>query len=149
MLSTGHDIDCVKFEKLCFKTKTLDLDLYSWYCMPVKVLKIFMHSTEVIKSCILLIGQLSEESQEARNEDCRRFREHHTRKKLRISTNIDLLNMLLLTSDPVINSLRKQPAKRSKKFPEEIPTLANCNLSDESFNVSNDESSEDSSVECS
>ena len=83
--------------------------------MPVTVQKILMHSTEVIKSCILPIGQLPEESQEAQNKDCRRFREHHTRKKSRIAKE----------------------------------AIANCNLSDESFNASNDESSENSSVECS
>ena len=47
--------------------------------------------------------QLLEESQEARNKDFRRFREPHSKKSL-ISTNIDLLNMLLVTSDPVITS---------------------------------------------
>ena len=56
--------------------------------------------------------QLSEEYQEARNKDCRRFREHPTRKQSRISTNIDLLKMALITSDPVINTLREQLAKR-------------------------------------
>ena len=108
--------------------------MYSWYCIPVTVHKILMHSTEVIKSCILPIGQSSEESQEARNKECRRLREHHTRKKSR--TNIDFLNTLLITSDSVINSLRELPAKRSKKLPEvlnlivPLPTIANYNLSD-------------------
>ena len=36
-LSSGHEIDCVKFEKLCSGTRTLYLDLYSWYYMPVTV----------------------------------------------------------------------------------------------------------------
>lgn len=91
--------------------------------MPVTVHKILVHSTEVIKTCILPIGQLSEESQEARNKDCRRFREHHTRKQSHISTNTDLLNMLLITSDPVINSLRELPRKRTEKLPLEVLNL--------------------------
>ena len=124
--------------------------------MPVTVYKILIHSTEVINSCILPISQLSEESQEARNKDCRRFRAHHTRNQSRISSNIDLLNMLLIISDPVINSFRELPAKRSDKSPVEVlnlivppPRIANRNLSSESFNVLNDERSEDLSGECS
>lgn len=122
-LSSGYDINLTEFEKLCSETRTLYLNLYSWYYMPVTVHKILVHSTEVIKTCILPIGQLSEESQEARNKDCRRFREHHTRKQSRISTNIDLLNMLLITSDPVINSLREVPRKRTEKLPVEVLNL--------------------------
>ena len=68
-------------------------------------------STEVMKSCILPISQFSEESQEVRNKECRRFREHHTRTQLCISTKIDLSNMLLITTDPVINSFREMHAK--------------------------------------
>ena len=70
--------------------------------MPVTVFKILTHSTEVVKSCILPIGQLSEKPQEVQNKDCRRFREPDIRKQLRISTNIDFLNMLLITFDPVL-----------------------------------------------
>lgn len=88
--------------------------------MPVTLHKILVHSTEVVKSSLLPIGQLSEEAQEARNKDCRRFREHHTRKRSRIATNTDLLHMLLLTSDPLINSLREVPVKRLNKLPAEV-----------------------------
>ncbi|XP_039968790.1 uncharacterized protein LOC126764095 [Bactrocera neohumeralis] len=118
-LSSGYDINCNKFENLCSKTRTLYLNLYSWYYMPVTVHKILVHSTEVIRTCILPIGQLSEESQEARNKDCRRF----PRKQSRIATNIDLLHMLLIISDPVINSLRKVPKKRTDKLPVEVLNL--------------------------
>lgn len=91
--------------------------------MPVTVHKIMVHSVEVIKFCLLPIGQLSEEAQEARNKDCRRFREGHTRKRSCITTNIDLLRMLLITSDPVINSLRELPPKKITILPEEVLKL--------------------------
>lgn len=122
-LSSGYDINYNEFEKVCSETRTLYLNLYSWYYMPATVHKILVHSTEVIKTCILPIGQLSEEAQEARNKDCRRFREHHTRKLSRIATNTDLLNMLLITSDPLINSLREVPKKKIDKLPEEVLNL--------------------------
>ena len=71
----------------------------------------------------MLIGQQSEESQEARNKDFRRFREHHTRKNSRIYTNIDLFNMLFVTSDPVINSHRELSSKKTGKLPLEVLNL--------------------------
>ena len=41
----------------------------------------------------------------------------------KISTNIDLLDMLLVTSDFVINSLRELSNKRTRKLPLEVLNL--------------------------
>lgn len=122
-LSSGFEINLVEFNNYCLETRRLYLSLYSWYNMPATVHKILIHSTEVIKAALLPIGQLSEEAQEARNKDFRRFREHHTRKRSRISTNRDLLNMLIITSDPLINSLREIPKKKSNKLCPEVLKL--------------------------
>lgn len=92
-LSSGFEINLIEFEKHCLETRRLYLSLYSWYYMPATVHKLLIHSTEVIKMAIVPIGQLSEEAQEARNKDCRRFREHNTRKCSRHATNRDLLNV--------------------------------------------------------
>lgn len=56
------------------------------------------------------MGQLSEEAQEAKNKEYRRFREHKTRKSSKLETTEDLIHMLLISSDPVISFLRT-PAK--------------------------------------
>lgn len=122
-LSSGYDINIEKLKILAQDTRKLYLNLYSWYYMPATVHKILVHSADIIKSALLPIGQLSEEAQEARNKDCRRFREHNTRKRSRIATNRDLLNMLLITSDPVINSLREVPKKRTGNLPPEVLDL--------------------------
>lgn len=58
-----------------------------------------------------MLGQLSEEAQEARNKDYKHIREHLTRKNSRLNTNTDLLNMLLVSSDPYISSIRNLPEK--------------------------------------
>ena len=87
--------------------------------MPVTVHKILLHSSSIIKDCILPIGQISEEAQEARNKDCRRFREHNTRKNSRINTNRDLTTMLLITSDPLINNYRESPCKSKTSLSQE------------------------------
>lgn len=122
-ISSGYDIDLEKFEKFATDTKALYLSLYSWYFMSATVHKLLCHGKDIIQSCIVPIGQLSEEAQEARNKDCRRFRERHTRKCSRESTNKDLLSMLLITSDPVINTYRELPRKPASSLDPEVLEL--------------------------
>ncbi|KAH9645939.1 hypothetical protein HF086_011401 [Spodoptera exigua] len=87
--------------------------------MPVSVHKILFYGKDIITACVLPIGQMSEEAQEARNKHNRRFREHFTRKSSRINKNRDLLNRLLISSDPYIASLRAvSKTKRGKIKPE-------------------------------
>lgn len=54
----------------------------------------------------LPIGYFSEEAQEGRNKDFRNIRENHSRKNSRENTNEDILNWLLVSSDPVITRSR-------------------------------------------
>jgi hypothetical protein len=49
--------------------------------------------------------QLGEEAQEAKNKDFKFLRENKSRKDSAEHTNIDLLQYLLLSSDPIISSL--------------------------------------------
>lgn len=119
-LISRYYIIFIEFETFRFETRTLYLNLHSWQYISVTLDKILVHSTDVIKTCILLIGQLAEESLEAGNKDCRRFCEHHTRKHSHISMNIDFQNILLTTSDPVINSLIEVPRKITEKLLVEV-----------------------------
>ncbi|XP_037938632.1 uncharacterized protein LOC119672298 isoform X1 [Teleopsis dalmanni] len=91
--------------------------------MSTTLHKILIHSANVINSSLLPIEQLSEEAQEARNKDCRRYRQHHSRKNSREAMNRDLLTMLLVTSDPIISSLRNVPSKNSNTYPREVLNL--------------------------
>ena len=125
-LASGYEINITEFEKYAKETKELYLNLYSWYYLPVTVHKILVHASEIIKNYIVPIGQLSEEAQEARNKDCRRYREHNTKKNSRIATNKDLIRMLLISSDPVIASHRKKSRKSSDKFSREVLSLLKC-----------------------
>lgn len=95
-------IDADKFEKYSKETLNLYLKEYSWYLMPVSVHKVLFHGKDIIVATILPIGQLSEEAQEARNKDCRKYRELFARKTLRVATNTDLFHRLLISSDPFI-----------------------------------------------
>ena len=133
VLSSGHHINIAAFETYASETKMLYMNLYPWFPMTVTVHKILEHSSEIIKHHIVPIGQLTEEAQEARNKDCRRFREHNTQKKSREATNKDLLMMLLVSSDPVISSFRKAPKSRNHVYDSDVKSLL------ESFSENNEE----------
>lgn len=123
---SGYHINLTAFEKYCQQTADIYIGLYSWYYMPVTVHKLLFHSTEIIKNCIVPIGQLSEEAQEARHKECRRYREHNTQKKSRSATNKDLLRMLLVSSDPVVSSYRQKYVKPNKSLSHKVLALLKC-----------------------
>lgn len=124
VMSSECEIDAEKFGFYAHQTKDIYLQNYSWYYMPPSIHKILMHSRQIIEACILPLGQLSEEAQEASNKEYRRFREHFSRKSSRQNSNRDVINRFLLSSDPYISSrsikLRK---KRSPLSPECIELL--------------------------
>lgn len=93
-INSGYHINIDKFHDFAKATRELYFKEYSWYPMPVSVHKILFHGKDIISACILPIGQMSEEAQEARNKHNRKFRKLFTRKSSRINTNRDLLNRL-------------------------------------------------------
>lgn len=141
-LSSGFEIDSQKFADYAKETKQIFLSKYSWYYMPASIHKILVHAKEIIKTCILPLGQLSEEAQEARNKDYRQFRENFTRKTSRIDTNRDVLNRFLISSDPVLSSYHTYLPKKSPelhgdtknllKFLEQSPHQADNRSDDDS-----------------
>lgn len=76
--------------------------------------KLLVYSTEIIDNYIAPTGMFSEEVQKARNKDLRQFWELHTRKSWIIAMNKDLVAILLLLTDPLINSSREKPKKKRK-----------------------------------
>ncbi len=67
--------------------------------------KILIHGAEIIFYAILPIGQLGEEAQEVKNKDFKFILENKSWKDSVEHTNIDFLNYILLSSDPIISSL--------------------------------------------
>ena len=70
--------------------------------MPASVHKLLVHGADIMRTLSLPAGMLSEEVQERRNKDIRKYWEHHTRKTSRANTMEDQLRYLLASSDPVI-----------------------------------------------
>ena len=80
VVSSGHKINICKFKDFRQDTAKHFVDTYPWYYMPPTLHKYFIHAPEIVKFALLPIGQLTEEAQEARNKDFKRFREHNSRK---------------------------------------------------------------------
>jgi len=113
----------VEFNNYAFKTAQLFISKYPWFYLPASVHKILIHGTQIVENAILPIGLLSEEAQEARNKDMKRFRENNTRKISRKHTMEDLFNNLLISSDPLISSIRKISNKKSTTLCDEAKLL--------------------------
>lgn len=105
VLSSGLKINIEAYRKYTRETAELYVQLYEWYYMPVTVHKILVHGADIIAhNCILPIGHLSEDAQEASHKVFRYVRLHHTRKCSRVASNTDLIKTMLLLSDPVVSS---------------------------------------------
>lgn len=91
--------------------------------MPPSVHKVLIHGADIMEHFFLPIGMFSEEPQEARNKDFRNIRSHHSRKNSRANTNEDVLNWLLISSDPVISSLRAFRPKKQFNYDDELEQL--------------------------
>lgn len=115
-ISSGHKINIQKFESYTKATAKIYVELYGWHPMTPTLHKILIHGATVIKHSILPIGQLSEEAAEARNKHFRLYRQDFARKFNRIQCNRDVLNRLLLTSDPFLSCKRKRQPKKSLPF---------------------------------
>lgn len=123
-ISSGHIIDSEKYDKYASDTARLYIDLYPWHPMTPTMHKILIHGAVVIKNALLPIGQLSEEAAEARNKHFRSYRQNFARKFSRENCNRDILNRLLLTSDPLISCMRSVKKRKMQSFlPETIALL--------------------------
>ncbi|KAK7791956.1 hypothetical protein R5R35_004579 [Gryllus longicercus] len=123
VISCGFEIDVPKYEAYCIETARLYVQLYPWFCMPTTVHKILLHSSKIIESSILPIGQMSEEAQESCNKFIKQYRQDFARKCTRVKNMEDVFQRLLVASDPVISSIRKLPKKKLKALDAEAVRL--------------------------
>ena len=112
-ISSGHKIDIKKFADYTEATAKLYVQLYRWYPMSPTVHKVLVHGATVISYAILPIGQLSEE---ARNKHFRQYRQDFSRKFSRELCMRDVLNRLLLSSDPFLSCSKPKSRRRRKSF---------------------------------
>ncbi|CAH0400138.1 unnamed protein product [Chilo suppressalis] len=129
----GIKININKFEIYCKETAELYVSLYKFHPMSPTLHKVLIHGAAVIKEAILPIGQLTEEAAEARNKHIRAFRLNYARKFSRVACNTDVLNRLLLTSDPLLTGMRNSKHKRKSPLSADTMNLLEendiCNIS--------------------
>lgn len=122
-LCSGLKINTEAFESYCAETAEIYVSLYGFYPMTPTLHKILRHGAEVIEKAILPIGQLSEEAAEARNKHIRLYRLNYSRKFSRIDCNMDVLNRLLLTSDPLLSGMHKMKKTTKKLLLKDVQNL--------------------------
>lgn len=123
VLSCGFAINADAFKTYAIDTARLYVSEYNWYPMPTAVHKVLIHGFDVISVALLPIGMLSEEAQEARNKDFRKYREKRCRKISRQDNCQDLLNIFLTSSDPIISSIRSVLPKKDSSLNAEVLQL--------------------------
>ena len=152
---SSHNIKYDNFRAYALETAWKFVELYPWYYMPTSVHKILIHGPEIIASALLPIGQLSEEAQEARNKDIKRFREDFSQKCSRENME-DIFNWLMITSDPYTSSIRKLPQKSLKLLLPEViellepPTVLDAIMDERqtSFDSGSSETNTESDIHC-
>lgn len=125
MIACGEPVHVEALANFARLTAERYVELYGWYYMPSSVHKLLLHGAEIIRHFnITPIGKLSEEASEARNKDFKKIREHHSRKFCRRATNEDIFNVLLVSSDPYLSSIRPVHRKSVKTaVSDDIKTL--------------------------
>lgn len=84
--------------------------------MPPTLHKSLIHGAKIIDHCILPIGQLSEEVQEASNKYFKKARLNNSRTCTRLANNEDVMHHLMISSDPLISSLRQKEKESRRDF---------------------------------
>lgn len=123
VISSGYKVNLKKFADYCWDTAKVYVSLYDWHPMSPTMHKILMHGATVMEKALLPIGLLSEEAAEARNKHFRMYRHHFARKFSRVDCNVDIINRLLLSSDPLLTSLRPKPKSRKLPFSKEAISM--------------------------
>ena len=107
VLNCLQNVNVNKFKTFCKETTDLIDRLYPWYNIPVTVHKVLTHGDILIQSCFYPIGTYSEENIESLHKVIRRNRLTHSRKSSRVNTMRDVYNRLLISSNPLISSIKK------------------------------------------
>lgn len=123
VLTCGKMINCDKFKTYCFQTAELCIQLYGWYKMPPSLHKVLIHGSDIIRSFDLPFGWLSERPAEGNNKIFRKARAKHSRMSNRKMTNKDILHYMLISSDPLISSLRIKEVKKLKPLSKEAEEM--------------------------
>lgn len=112
--------------------------------IPPTLHRLLLHSAAVSEELALPIGAMSEEAGEATHKEIRLFRLQHTRKDSRAHTMSDLFGRLLVSSDPLLSSMRQEERRQERSrrlgpLSPEVFALLRRSVDEELSNSSSDE----------
>ncbi|CAG9772082.1 unnamed protein product [Ceutorhynchus assimilis] len=153
-ISCNRTISPEAYKKYAFETAELFLNIYPQFKFSPTVHKILYHGHKYLeKFPSIPLGALSEEPQEARNKDFKKFRTDFSRKISRKANLQDVFNRLMLTSDPLFFYIYQtfQKSKLSKKTEKEhlhidllnIEACIDNDIMTQAYDSSSDEESEE------
>jgi len=119
ILNCKERVNGTKFRKYAMETATMLKEKYPHKLLTPTLHKILDHGGDLIEYQSLPIGELSEEAQESKNKEYKKYRYSNTCKVSRMRQNEDLFNMLSASSDPLLSTKR---FVRSYKELEEVYT---------------------------
>jgi len=108
-ISSGFELNIEEFNQCTKDTAKLFVIDYPWFYIPVNVHKILVHGADIVLWAILLIGQLTKEAQESRNNDLQVLQKKSRDKNNSVVNERRLFNLLLVSSDTSIQRLTKLP----------------------------------------
>ena len=122
-MTCGKAINFKKFKKYTEETAKLCIKLYPWYKIPPSVHKVLIHGGTIGETFDLPMGWYSEENQEANNKIFRKARANNSRMINRVQTNEDIMNYMLISSDPYVSSKRMKQERKKKELSSEAKEM--------------------------
>lgn len=143
VITCGFEIHVPKYAAYCLETARLFVYLYPWFYMPTTVHKLLIHSARIIETSCFPIAQMSKKAQESCNKYIKKYRQEFARKSSRIKNMEDVFYRLLVSSDPLITSIRKLTTKKIKTLDSEAIKLLKAPTYNDSNVISPLQSSEE------
>lgn len=91
--------------------------------MPVSLHKLLIHGAQVMETLCIPVGQASVEDIEVKHKHIQFHRLHHTRKTSRAYCTEELMNYLLVSSNPVFVSHTRKHCKKQMSVPRDVLSL--------------------------
>ena len=157
-IACRYELDPVKFELACSKFMDIYYGFFlkpnqttAWFKLPQTVHKVIAHGRQLLENLPCPPGLASEESPEANNKNLREFRKSFARKSKRSYTMYDVMQRLLVRSDPYILSFSEEKALKKAIIlpiePEIQAMLKTTQEHDDLVNEPEDEAIEDEVID--
>lgn len=120
LINSQFYLDADAFELYAKDTVKLLRENYPFKKLTPTVHKVLVHGAYIIRKNVMPLGTLSEEAQEAIHKIIRKYRQQNTCKISLERLNEDLFRILMVSTDPLISSFRRETSRKDREWPKEI-----------------------------